>query len=89
VAVVGYDDEPIASIADPPLTTVKVNKARMASLAVQVLNERLENHTEGRYRHLRVRPTLVVRESCGGRPARTAASAAASIHNKKKMSSVS
>lgn len=66
VAVVGYDDEPIARFADPPLTTVRVDKAKMARRAVRMLSDRIESGRPGRYRRQVIRPALVVRSSCGG-----------------------
>lgn len=62
VAVVGYDDIPVASFANPPLTTIKQN----TQLAGEILVESVLKLIRG----IEVSPqliptTLVVRSSCG------------------------
>jgi DNA-binding LacI/PurR family transcriptional regulator len=62
VAVVGYDDIPVASFANPPLTTIKQN----TQLAGEILVESLLKLIRGQQVAARLIPTtLVVRESCG------------------------
>jgi LacI family transcriptional regulator len=63
VAMVGFDDIPVASALDPPLTTVRQPIGRMASLAVETLLDLIEHPGSGPRRV--VLPTeLVIRESC-------------------------
>ncbi|QSX28525.1 LacI family DNA-binding transcriptional regulator [Shewanella cyperi] len=62
VAVVGYDDIPVASFANPPLTTVKQN----TQLAGEILVESLLRLILGKEVSTQLIPTsLVVRRSCG------------------------
>ncbi|MCP3127037.1 LacI family DNA-binding transcriptional regulator [Shewanella sp. KJ2020] len=62
VAVVGYDDIPVASFANPPLTTIKQN----TQLAGEILVESVLKLIRGIEVSPQVIPTtLVVRSSCG------------------------
>jgi LacI family transcriptional regulator len=66
VAVVGFDDLPQATTADPPLTTVRQPIQRAGVLAVETLIDILENGAEPARRI--ILPTeLVIRASCGSR----------------------
>jgi DNA-binding LacI/PurR family transcriptional regulator len=60
VAVVGFDDVPIAQFARPALTTVRQDLPRAAALLVQALIERIDG---GQPRPAPIEPMLVVRES--------------------------
>lgn len=61
VAVVGFDDAPVAATCDPPLTTVAQPLGEMTSLMTELLLQQVEGDEEVR---VRVCPTrLVVRES--------------------------
>jgi LacI family transcriptional regulator len=63
VALVGFDDIPVASALEPPLTTVRQPIGRMASMAVETLLDLIEHPGSGPRRV--VLPTqLVIRESC-------------------------
>jgi LacI family transcriptional regulator len=63
VALVGFDDIPVASAVEPPLTTVRQPIGRMASVAVETLLDLIEHPGSGPRRV--VLPTqLVIRESC-------------------------
>ena len=65
MAVVGFDDVPIARFVAPPLTTVSVEIAELGRQAFELLLEAAE---PGREPRLEVLPThLVIRESCGSR----------------------
>jgi LacI family transcriptional regulator len=67
MAVAGYDDIQIASMIRPSLTTVAQPAYRMGAVAAEVLLERL-NSGPGHPRKVHVLdPTLVVRDSTGGR----------------------
>jgi LacI family transcriptional regulator len=64
VAVVGFDDAPIADFTDPPLTTVRQPVYELGIVAVELLLRLLERETEGPLRT--ILPTeLVIRASCG------------------------
>jgi LacI family transcriptional regulator len=67
VALVGFDDLPLASVVDPALTTVRQPIGRLGEMAVEVLLSLLEAPADGAGSvHRVVLPTeLVVRESCG------------------------
>lgn len=65
MAVVGFDDIPIARFVSPPLTTVSVEIAELGRQAFELL---LEANEQGREPRLAILPThLVIRESCGSR----------------------
>jgi len=67
VAVVGFDDIPLASMVEPPLTTVRQPIEQLGSMAVELLISLLENPGE-ETTHRVVLPTeLVIRASCGVR----------------------
>jgi LacI family transcriptional regulator len=67
IALVSFDDIPIASAIEPALTTVRQPIERMASMAVEVLLSVLETSPQGEAPAQRiVLPTeLVIRASCG------------------------
>jgi LacI family transcriptional regulator len=64
VAVVGFDDVPLAATAEPALTTVRQPIQRAGVLAVETLIDILENGA-GPPRRLVLPTELVIRASCG------------------------
>ena len=64
IAVVGFDDLPQATTAEPPLTTVRQPIQRAGALAVETLIDILENGAEPA-RHIILPTELVIRTSCG------------------------
>lgn len=63
IAVIGFDDIPMASWIYPRLTTIKQDVRGISKLGTRLLLERLQkNHTEARLNI--VIPALVLRESC-------------------------
>jgi LacI family transcriptional regulator len=64
VAVVSFDDLPLAASATPPLTTVHQPVSEMSAHAVRLLIEQI-NGQEG-VTSVRLPARLIVRESCGG-----------------------
>ena len=64
VAVVGFDDVPIARYVTPPLSTVHVDLGGLGRRAVELLLEALRNGGRSA-RHEVVPAGLVVRRSCG------------------------
>lgn len=65
IAVVGFDDDPLAVHTDPPLTTMRVFRPKMAALAVARLLDLMKNPDQPTL-HIRIETQLIVRQSCGG-----------------------
>lgn len=62
VALIGFDDIPIASMMTPPLTTVKVEKSSLGKLAVQQINEQIDDDNYVKIK-IEVNTSLVIRGS--------------------------
>jgi DNA-binding LacI/PurR family transcriptional regulator len=62
VAVVGFDDIPIAAYNTPSLTTIRQPLRRMGEIAARTLLDRIRNGT-GSPTEVAVEPELIVRES--------------------------
>jgi LacI family transcriptional regulator len=62
VAVVGFDDIPIAAYNTPSLTTIRQPLRRMGEIAARTLLDRIRNGT-GTPTEVAVEPELIVRES--------------------------
>lgn len=65
IAVVGFDDIPLASMVDPPLTTVRQPIEQAGSMAVELLMSLLENPRGGTIHRVVLPTELIVRASCG------------------------
>ncbi|MCS7239938.1 MAG: LacI family transcriptional regulator [Candidatus Bipolaricaulota bacterium] len=65
VAVVGFDDIPLASLLDPPLTTVRQPIRLLGFMAVELLVDLLDGHNPGPRENTVLPVELVVRSSCG------------------------
>ena len=65
MAVVGFDDIPMARYLTPPLTTVHVDIFRMGQRAMELLLERGPETDPTQVRREVLPATLVVRSSCG------------------------
>jgi LacI family transcriptional regulator len=65
LAVVGFDDIQLASLIDPPLTTIRQDKVGVGQAAARALLEQVEN-PESAPAALTLPVELVVRASCGG-----------------------
>jgi len=67
VALVGFDDVPVASVIEPALTTVRQPIERLGAMAVEIVLDILHNEQDVESStHRIVLPTeLVVRASCG------------------------
>ena len=63
ISLIGFDDLPLASIADPPLTTVKVSKTRIGRTAVRLLSDRIESGNRASISKVVVSGKLVRRDS--------------------------
>ncbi len=64
VAIVGFDDLPIASAVEPPLTTVRQPIERMGAMAAEMLIGLVEGTLTGP-QHIILPTQLIVRASCG------------------------
>jgi DNA-binding LacI/PurR family transcriptional regulator len=64
LALIGYDDLPIAANATPPLTSVRQPVSEMGAHAVRVLIEQIKG--QGPASSVRIPARLVLRESTGG-----------------------
>lgn len=64
LAVVSYDDE-LAELAEVPLTAMSPAKFHLGSTAAEVMLRRLENGRSSPVLQVKLRPHLVIRESCG------------------------
>jgi LacI family transcriptional regulator len=64
IAVVGYDDVPLAGKTEPPLTTVRQPIQKLGSTAVKTLIDIIQ-HPDGIPRHVNVDTDLIIRASCG------------------------
>lgn len=66
IAVVGFDDAPMAALLDPPLTTVRQPIRLLGFMAVELLLDILEGRKEkGQLANIVLPVELVVRNSCG------------------------
>jgi len=65
IALVGFDDIPLARFVNPPLTTVRVRIAELGSLALERLALAIGNPDQVNTKPLTLRCELVVRSSCG------------------------
>lgn len=67
VALVGYDDIPMAEFASPPLTTVRTDSAGLGRDAMNMLLSLLRGEAPGQILRQEQAVELVVRASCGAR----------------------
>ena len=65
LAVVGFDDTRLASLVRPTLSTVRVPLSEVGATAVQLLVRRIKD-PEAASMHVRLTPTLVVRQTTRG-----------------------
>ncbi len=65
VSVIGFDDIPLASITEPPLTTIRQNRKNIGMLAMTVLSE-LCDHVP--IALVQIRPQLIIRGSTAKAP---------------------
>jgi LacI family transcriptional regulator len=67
VALVGFDDVPIATVVEPALTTVRQPIEDLGSMAAELLLNLLENAQDAQAPAHRIilRAKLVIRDSCG------------------------
>jgi len=65
IAVVGYDDVEVTAYFQPQLTTVHQPREELAALACERLIQLLSAKRGMRGKQIKVKPSLVVRQSCG------------------------
>lgn len=64
VSIVGFDDTILASVTDPPLTTIAQPIEAMGKLAVDLVIAQLANKAEAKPEQV-LKPELIVRKSTG------------------------
>jgi LacI family transcriptional regulator len=64
LALVGFDDSPLAQYSNPPLTSIRQPLAEMGSTAVQTLIDQIRN-PDRPTTQLYLPTTLIIRRSCG------------------------
>ena len=64
IAITGFDDTPLAEHAHPPLTTVHQPIYQIGSMVCEMLLLSLMGETPEE-QHIILKPTLVIRQSCG------------------------
>lgn len=65
VAIVGYDDIPLAAFANPPLTTMHSDPIGQAKASMQLLLAQLGGSPPSDNTPYEISPRLVIRASCG------------------------
>ena len=63
-ALVGFNDVADAKLCHPALTTVATTLGKIGEIAAELLVDRI-GHADRPCRKLILRPSLIVRESCG------------------------
>jgi DNA-binding LacI/PurR family transcriptional regulator len=66
LAIVGFDDIPLAALVTPPLTTCRAPRYELGCEAMRLLLDRI-NGSPGQHGGVVLRPELVVRASAPGR----------------------
>jgi DNA-binding LacI/PurR family transcriptional regulator len=66
ISIASYDDEVLAAIISPPLTTVRKPRHAMGKTAASILLERIRSNPGGKGRIVELMTTLVKRESVAG-----------------------
>ncbi len=64
LSIIGIDDIPYSAVTMPPLTTMRVSRKALGTLAVEILQERIR-HPEWPPMHVKVDGRLVIRGSTG------------------------
>jgi LacI family transcriptional regulator len=68
MAIVGFDDVPMAAHVDPPLTTVAQNTFQLGTAAAHLIADSIEGRVTSPATIV-IPPELVIRESCGAQRA--------------------
>ncbi len=75
IAVVGFDDIPLAEFLDPPLTTVRLPAAGLGWGSAELLIRLITDEDEIRHPNVLLETELIVRDSCGAKRALSTAGA--------------
>lgn len=67
IALVGFDDVPLARYLDPPLTTVHLPTREMSHIAIRTIMELIQGQQPEQSQVL-LKTNLVIRKSCGALP---------------------
>ena len=67
LALVGFDDLPVAAFAEVPLTTIKYPSEEAGRRAAEILLQDIEAGKPSAPETVVLQPELIVRESCGAR----------------------
>ena len=62
-SVVGVDDIPFSAVSTPALTTLRISRSTLGSLAVKLLRMRIQNRSWPAM-HLQIDGQLIERNSC-------------------------
>ncbi len=65
IALVGFDDVPIARYLSPALTSVHVPISDLGAMAINKLLQVIRKKNDDRHEHVLLPTTLAIRESCG------------------------
>lgn len=71
LAIVSYDDADIATITDPPLSTVRVPFFEMGEQAAGILADQIDAQSTNGVKKVHLPAEFIVRQSCGQMNART------------------
>lgn len=63
IAIIGFDNIPLAAFPEIRLTTIHQPKYEMGQMAADILLEKIKDRTEGRPRRVILEPELIVRSS--------------------------
>ncbi|HBR03875.1 MAG TPA: LacI family transcriptional regulator, partial [Ruminiclostridium sp.] len=61
-SLIGGDDIPFSAMTIPPLTTMRISRAAIGILTVNLLRQRIK-HPDWPYMHMQITGTLVERDS--------------------------
>lgn len=63
ISIVGFDDLPIASYLDIPLTTVKQPKGEIGNMAASILLKNIDNKKHSFIQNIILKPELIIRQT--------------------------
>ncbi len=65
IALIGYDETVWSKHLQPPLTTVNQPAYEMGVQAAETIMKRIQSNVNKRTTHIVLKPTLIIRQSCG------------------------
>jgi LacI family transcriptional regulator len=63
ISIIGFDDLPMSSVMEPPLTTIQVSKERIGATAVQLISMMLDNGQGMPPSKITISGELIIRDS--------------------------